>query len=108
MARSNQNLLGQRPGLSPPMPKAEALAEARTWLRNLTSDESGAELSAPDRATLRPLATPGGAPREPSPSSRVSGPRPYAHPYYWAAFVLVGDPIRAQGTALSSKPRTTR
>jgi CHAT domain-containing protein len=24
--------------------------------------------------------------------SALAGARPYAHPYYWAAFILVGDP----------------
>jgi CHAT domain-containing protein len=33
---------------------------------------------------LKPLA-PAAGPAE-------SGDRPYAHPYYWSAFVLLGDP----------------
>ena len=33
MARFYQNLLGKREGLKAPMPKAEALAEAKRWLR---------------------------------------------------------------------------
>ena len=32
MQRFYANLLGVRPGLSQPLPKAEALAEARAWL----------------------------------------------------------------------------
>jgi CHAT domain-containing protein len=88
MARFYQNLLGKRPDLKQPMPKAEALDEAKRWLRGLSADKVGTELEALDRGTVRPLATKGDAPREPSPS----GPRPFAHPYYWAAFVLIGDP----------------
>ncbi len=32
MTRFYQNMLGKRPGLSKPMPKAEALGEAKKWL----------------------------------------------------------------------------
>ena len=35
MQRFYANLLGRRPGLSGPMPKAEALREAKAWLRSL-------------------------------------------------------------------------
>jgi CHAT domain-containing protein len=34
MVRFYQNLLGQRPGLTQPMPKAEALDEAKAWPDN--------------------------------------------------------------------------
>src|SRR5271157_4704074 len=40
MNRFYQNLLGKREGLNKPMPKAGALAEAKTWLRNLSFDEA--------------------------------------------------------------------
>src|SRR5262249_25418706 len=65
MTRFYQNRLGQRAGLSQPLPKAEALHEAKRWLRELTVDEVGRELSALDRGTVRPLAqTDGPAPRD--------------------------------------------
>ena len=35
MQRFYANLLGRRPGLTGPMPKAEALREAKAWLRGL-------------------------------------------------------------------------
>jgi CHAT domain-containing protein len=93
MARFYQNLLGKRPGLSQPMPKAEALLEAKVWLRDLTADEVGSELAALDRGPVRPLVKDSGAGAQgASPASRPAGMRPYAHPYYWAAFILVGDP----------------
>jgi CHAT domain-containing protein len=41
-----------------PMPKAEALQEAKRWLRAYTDE---------------------------------NGDQPYQHPYYWSAFVLIGD-----------------
>jgi CHAT domain-containing protein len=99
MQRFYANLLGHRPRLSGPMPKAEALREAKTWLRELRRPQvlaAAAELSAgaergkgasarksSDRGQTRPLLvqSQGGADN-----------RPYAAPYFWAAFVLVGDP----------------
>jgi CHAT domain-containing protein len=88
MARFYQNLLGKRPGLKAPLAKAEALDEAKTWLRELTGAEVGPALAALPRGPLRPLADGGAAPPRESPA----GPRPYEHPYYWAAFILIGDP----------------
>src|SRR5262249_20727103 len=92
MARFYRNLLGRRDGLSKPLPKAEALAGAKRWLRGLEVEEDGAAWAEVARGELRPLATPG----RPGPRERT-GPRPagrrrYDHPYYWAAFILVGDP----------------
>jgi CHAT domain-containing protein/Flp pilus assembly protein TadD len=93
MTRFFQNLLGKRPGLSKPRPKAEALDEAKRWLRELTVEEVGTELAALERGPERPLAKVEG----PGPVDRSSAPgpsdvRPYAHPYYWASFILIGDP----------------
>jgi CHAT domain-containing protein len=90
MARFYQNLLGQRPGLSHPLAKAESLDEAKRWLRALTDEEADAADSALDRGPLRPLVLAGPPPGAAGP--RSSAPRRYAHPNYWAAFILVGDP----------------
>jgi CHAT domain-containing protein len=94
MTRFYQNLLGRRAGLSGPLPKAEALDEAKRWLRGLTAEEVGGALAALERGPVRPLATKveGPAPVEPSSAPGRTGVRPYAHPYYWASFILIGDP----------------
>ena len=39
MERFYKNLLGKRVGLSKPMAKAAALAEAKAWLRSLSREE---------------------------------------------------------------------
>jgi CHAT domain-containing protein len=89
MQRFYANLLGARPGLSQPMPKALALAEAKTWLRSLDADEASSELDALERGGQRPRPKPSGTA---APAAKGAVMRPYDHPYYWAAFVLVGDP----------------
>jgi CHAT domain-containing protein len=75
MQRFYANLLGQRPELNAPLPKAEALREAKAWLRTRTVDPAVAET----RSGTKKL-----SPGAPGPC--------YEHPYYWAGFILVGDP----------------
>jgi len=73
------------------IPKAEALLEAKMWLRTLT---------APQIDALRleaKLATSGGTrggPRDRTivPGAGGASEHPYDHPYYWGAFVLIGSP----------------
>jgi CHAT domain-containing protein len=89
MARFYENLLGTPDGAVSPMPKAAALAEAKRWLRGLGADEVG-RLTA-DLPRGLPAGTPRGVRREADPPA-ADAPRQFAHPYYWAAFVLVGDP----------------
>jgi tetratricopeptide (TPR) repeat protein len=95
MKRFYENLLGRfkeprrvsgqtyQPGS--PMPKVDALREARAWLRELTWD---------DVADL--VAELGGRTRGPAPEDLavVAGDSdyPYEHPHYWAAFILMGNP----------------
>jgi tetratricopeptide (TPR) repeat protein len=93
MERFYQNLLGKREGLKAPMLKAAALAEAKEWLRKLPRAEalkraaflSGGVERGP-RKQLPELEVP------PSNPTTPDADRPYAHPHYWAAFVLIGDP----------------
>jgi CHAT domain len=93
MTRFYQNILGKRAGLAKALPKAEALQEAKQWLRNLTLEQVDGELAALERGEVRPLAREKGAPaRREAPAAKSSSTKPYEHPHFWAAFVLVGDP----------------
>jgi len=69
------------------------LREAKEWLRSLTAGQIDGALAALERGDVRPLAKVDdttSAVARPLPKS--SGLRPYDQPYFWAAFVLVGDP----------------
>jgi tetratricopeptide (TPR) repeat protein len=96
MTRFYENILGKyeeprhvsntdyTPGT--PLPKAEALREAKEWLRTLTWD---------DVADL--VAELGGGQTRGEGSEQVvivngDSDYPYEHPHYWAAFILMGDP----------------
>jgi CHAT domain-containing protein len=95
MLRFYENLLGSRAATSPgcrerfsSMSKVEAMREAKLWLR---------DLRAPDVRTLckiHELALPNALARgEPGPMRPAETPdHPFEHPYYWSAFILVGDP----------------
>ncbi len=80
MARFYQNWLGKRPGLDKPLSKAEALHEAKAWLRGLTGTEVERELSQIARGEIRARS-----------NARSEG-HPFAHPHDWAGFILMGDP----------------
>jgi CHAT domain-containing protein len=94
MMRFYENLLGQheesRRGIAAGqrMPKGEALCEAKIWLKNLTCEEILEQIDKLPEGVNR------GAIRE-----RISTAEgadlayhPYAAPYFWAAFILIGDP----------------
>jgi CHAT domain-containing protein len=93
MQRFYANLLGQRPRLTKPLGKAEALAEAKEWLRGLSAEEAARQAAELTGGVARgkgrrPFAQPPVLPKRAGPKDN----RPFAHPYYWSAFVLVGDP----------------
>jgi CHAT domain-containing protein len=90
MTRFYENMLGSADGKIKALPsKADALAEAKRWLRDLTADDM-------DQLNLDlPRGLPSGTRgvrRDAVAPSSANPPRPFAHPYYWSAFILVGDP----------------
>ena len=88
MERFYQNLLGKRQGLTASLRKAAALAEAKAWLRQLSAEEALAKAAGLRQGVARAKHDKPGADRSMQPREA----KPYAHPYYWAAFVLIGDP----------------
>jgi tetratricopeptide (TPR) repeat protein len=91
MARFYRNWLGQRPGLDRPLAKAEALREAKASLRGLTAAEARRALGSLAPAGARPGEAARGRP-EKRPGPPPAEGRPFAHPHYWAGFILMGDP----------------
>jgi CHAT domain-containing protein len=86
MTRFYENLIGTPDGLAKPMLKAEALAEAKRWLRELDPEEV--------RVLTKDLDTRGTrgrvVPRQPAQNPQPA--RTYEHPYYWSGFILIGEP----------------
>jgi CHAT domain-containing protein/tetratricopeptide (TPR) repeat protein len=94
MQRFYANMLGRRSGLSAPLPKSEALREAKIWLRGLRRSEVLALTAEISRGVERgkgAKARPPGELASAVPSGGDNDP-PYASPHFWAAFVLAGDP----------------
>jgi tetratricopeptide (TPR) repeat protein len=90
MRRFYANLLGKREGLKAPLGKAAALAEATAWLRELDGEEALALTASLRQGLVRKkdaAALEGG-----DKAVFTKGAKPYAHPYYWSAFVLIGEP----------------
>jgi hypothetical protein len=94
MQRFYANLLGRRSGLSAPMPKAEALREAKAWLRGLSRSDALAVTATLSGGVERGKGTKARQSAELSAGVPAGGDndRPYAAPHFWAAFVLAGDP----------------
>jgi tetratricopeptide (TPR) repeat protein len=95
MRRFYQNLLGKRDGLTAPLPKAEALREAKRWLRGLPRVEveqlAGQLAQGAVRASEEDPKLPAASKSVPRPAL-PPGEAPFAQPRYWAAFILIGDP----------------
>ena len=89
MTRFYENWLGKREDLKKPLPKTEALREAKTWLRQLGREERDRLAAHLIKGELRGTEV---AARPVIRSKEGAGDMPYAHPRYWAAFILIGDP----------------
>ena len=96
MQRFYANLLGRREGLTGPMPKAEARLRVESWLRGLRRAEALALTAKLSGGAVRGTGAEGRRPTDPATAVPTGGDddRPYASPYFWAAFVLAGDPDR--------------
>jgi tetratricopeptide (TPR) repeat protein len=92
MTRFYQNLLGKRDDLKAPLPKAEALRQAKQWLRELPRAEVARLAGDLARGELRASEEPAAKGATPVRPTLPRGDTPFAHPYYWAAFILIGDP----------------
>jgi CHAT domain-containing protein len=86
MTRFYENLLGTPDNPQARLSKAEALAEAKRWLRGLSVEEVR-QLSQdlPARGTRGRFAPA-------KPGTEPAAPPRFEHPYYWAGFILIGDP----------------
>jgi CHAT domain-containing protein len=91
MVRFYENLLGRRKGVKA-MGRAAALAEAKDWLRTLPREEANRCAASLAGGVLRGTEGEAKPLVKGKPAKLPEGERPFAHPYFWAAFVLVGDP----------------
>ncbi|MBX3401149.1 MAG: CHAT domain-containing protein [Gemmataceae bacterium] len=90
MERFYQNLLGKRDGLAKPMAKADALREAKQWLRNLSTEDATVRLAKISQGVARGAR--GKNVDLKVVATETKDAKPFAHPKYWAAFILIGDP----------------
>jgi tetratricopeptide (TPR) repeat protein len=92
MLRFYENLLGKRNDLKKPLARAEALAEAKKWLRSLDRKQAEGLVGRLAGGKLRGTIDKA-LPEVKGTTVKVpEGDRPFGQPAYWAAFVLVGDP----------------
>jgi tetratricopeptide (TPR) repeat protein len=91
MVRFYENLLGKRQGLKQAFGRAAALDEAKQWLRTLPRKEAERLATLHTGGVLRGTE---GTAKTPAKGKRIvyRADTPFAHPYYWAAFTLIGDP----------------
>jgi tetratricopeptide (TPR) repeat protein len=95
MDRFYRNLLGKRKDLDKPMPKALALDEAKRWLRNLSTEEATDRLATLSKDVSRGAGAKAIELTPPKPATDAkpeAAKKPFDHPKYWAAFILIGDP----------------
>ncbi len=94
MQRFYAGFLGQLPGRKSPLSKAEALREAKAWLRGLRRTEVLALTAELSGGVERGKGDKGRQPVDLAAAVPSGGDNecPYEAPHFWAAFVLAGDP----------------
>jgi CHAT domain-containing protein len=93
MWRFYQNVLGQRDDKKPAMKRADALHEAKAWLRKLPRSEAEKALAKiTDSIPRGERGKVGRLPDKKGDAPKEKDDLPFEQPYYWAAFVLIGDP----------------
>jgi CHAT domain-containing protein len=71
--------------------RGSALSEAKTWLRNLSGAEAEQRIATLTNSVVRSVEP--ALPKLPTVKLPATpDDRPFAHPSYWAAFILIGDP----------------
>ena len=91
MHRFYRNLFGKKTDGVRRMGKAAALHEAQEWLRNLTLKEAMEQFSELTKGAVRgPVKASEVITPVPKTGSDEKNFKPYAHPKYWAAFILIG------------------
>jgi tetratricopeptide (TPR) repeat protein len=91
MSRFYRNLLGTPDGKAKPMTKRAALTEAQKWLRGLSREEALRLAADLTKGVVRAKGRPALPEKAEVPATKGED-KPFAHPYYWAAFALIGDP----------------
>ena len=93
MSRFYESLLGKRDGLARPMGKAAALEEAKRWLQNLTAEEALTLMAKISNGVARDARGKNVELKVITDTKvRAKEAKPFAHPKYWAVFILIGDP----------------
>ncbi len=90
MVRFYENLLGKRKGVKA-MGRAQALQEAKAWLRQLPRERAEKYVASLAGGVLRGTEGDVKPVVKGKPVQLPGGDRPYEHPYFWAAWALVGD-----------------
>jgi CHAT domain-containing protein len=78
--------------LQKPLGRAAALAEAKAWLQKLKRQDVARLAAGLAGGVVRGTEVDALPLVKDKPPKLPEGERPFAHPFYWAAFVLFGDP----------------
>jgi CHAT domain-containing protein len=107
MQRFYANLLGRRSEFTAPMPKAEALREAKAWLRGLSRSDALAATATLSGGIERGKGSKARQSAELSAAVPAGGDddRPYAAPHFWAAFISQMIRIDRRPGHLEALPR---